>query len=559
MQEFSMDRPVVLSKYHRNVSSARIGMRAVFAESQITSGAPNEIETLPLIDNESGERINLYDRIVDAKYLASVLLAPKIKRHVINVIDDRTIEVNGVAVPLEGHDLYAFNSLLLADSPKTLPELAAWGLHSSTRHNELSKVLYGLSRRFNRLLSDDAVVHGAVDGENRFSLSPYVKVADARQMKDIIALEEDFGIEEGEAYEAHNSEMRLTERGRKIREVVTYFQKDPRVLRKINKYFLTVQPQGTAIDDDWMEKPTLKFPLLDGADEQALFRIINEGLAAVGSDKQFKDITTEDERKLVDLTTAHTIVYVSNLRLVGSVARSLTPRHVFSLDDMTQAGNLKMAEAIGVFEHERGYKFSVLARKMIRQGILNEQAKILNMPKKAYYQWLRINGARNHFYHQKGCEPSPEELESLTGIPAGRAVELEARRQNQPYSLEQLVADYDWDNLLETKDDTDSNTSRIVANEAADRIFASRSLNDRQKFILALRHGIVQYLTPDLEVYDSKKQRVDVNKVLSGMMTTDGLKLEEIGAILGLTRQRINQIEKAAIEKVINSKGQQRY
>ncbi|HSF04990.1 MAG TPA: sigma-70 family RNA polymerase sigma factor [Methylomirabilota bacterium] len=218
----------------------------------------------------------------------------------------------------------------------------------------------------------------------------------------------------------------------------------------------------------------------------------------------------------------------ANLRLVISIAKRYRHSGVPMLD-LIQEGNLGLLKAIDRFQYRRGFKFSTYATWWIRQAItraIADRGRTIRMPVHVVERLHKISRAQRTLTAKLGRDPSPEELARRTRIPAKKIrFVLDAARQ--PTSLESPIGENVVLGDVLADPAATSPIGDLLAEDLSTQVsHALTRLNAREREIVRLRFGIG----------DGESQT-----------------LEEIGQRLGLTRERIRQLEVQALRKLRRS------
>ena len=266
--------------------------------------------------------------------------------------------------------------------------------------------------------------------------------------------------------------------------------------------------EGVASTDPIREylKAIGSIPLLTQEQEQDLAKRKSEGDAEAG-------------KKLVE----------ANLRLVVSIAKRYTGRGMSFLD-LVQEGNIGLMKAVEKFDYTKGYRLSTYATWWVKQSVtraLADQSRTIRLPVHMVEAVNRIRKAQRALAVKLGREPSNEEIGKEVGMSEKRVTEL-MQSSGDTVSLETPVGDEDGSNLGDFVAD-DSNAS---TEEKAESVFLReeieqmlQGLNPREREVIILRFGLE-----------------------SGHPLT----LEEVGKRFKVTRERIRQIETAALRKLRN-------
>ncbi len=244
-------------------------------------------------------------------------------------------------------------------------------------------------------------------------------------------------------------------------------------------------------------------PLLTPAQERELARRKDEGDDAA-------------KRRLIE----------SNLRLVMSITRNYTKAGV-PLLDLIQEGNLGLIRAVEKFDYKLGFKLSTYATWWIRQAVtraLADQGRTIRLPVHVAEQVRKLLRARRVLTQKFNRDPTAEELAHESGFPLKRVNEL-LELVEDPISLELPVGDGEslYGDLIEdTKtDQPDEATAKNLRSVELED--ALQQLNPRMRNVLMLRFGL-----------DGTAPRT----------------LEEVGVGLGITRERVRQLESRALREL---------
>jgi RNA polymerase primary sigma factor len=244
-------------------------------------------------------------------------------------------------------------------------------------------------------------------------------------------------------------------------------------------------------------------------------------------------LTPAEERELARLKDlgderAKRRLIECNLRLVMSITRNYTKAGV-PLLDLIQEGNMGLIRAVEKFDYKLGFKLSTYATWWIRQAVtraLADQGRTIRLPVHVAEQVRRAQRSRRQLAQKLNRDPSMEEIANDSGFTLERTRELFEMIED-PVSLETPVGDGE-SSVADMIEDTSSESPDTATNAQARSVELAEALdqlNPRMKHVVVRRFGL-----------DGQPSQT----------------LEDVGTDLGITRERVRQLETRALRELRN-------
>lgn len=290
-------------------------------------------------------------------------------------------------------------------------------------------------------------------------------------------------------------------------------------------------------------KQIARYPLLTSTQEQTLGERIHQSKTQVNlltkelrlphnnSGRIVRDLLKTKSQFEYQLNHCKETMINANLRLVVSIAKRYQYRGM-GLLDIIEEGNIGLIEAVERFDHKKGFRFSTYATWWIRQAVfksLADKGRVIRIPVHMHNTIKKVYFTSKYLSQELGRDPSSEELANYLNIPTTKIMEIEKISQDT------ASLDINIDEESSTKlgdlisDETSIEPFEAVFNTTVQETLESvlGHLSERERQIIKLRYGL-----------EGDGQRT----------------LHETGKMLGITRERVRQIQEKAIQKLRKQK-----
>ncbi len=555
---------------------------------------------------------DLYKRVCDLEAFPAIQLlegAPVIK---LTVAGNNHVRLGDRVLTLDKHELYLFNAMLmLRDGVRTGGELRAFGFYPEASSDgsiagTFSKAMNGLIEKLNSTAGIELFKKTGAARGTRYIVNPNLVLEDGRDPNSPDYIPTDSDVLAGEivkrrprreyqkrittpsraALEAESNEApptldeeKIAENATAIQRMVVLYQDSRRVRRFVDAYRTSVVPHKSPMSDPigrYLQE-IAQYRLLTAEEEVTLFGAIATGIEAqdkIDLDPNLLSTDPEILHQVQDAVAARQVLIVCNMRLAVDRAKRLNyASKTMDLMARIQEGTMGVARAIETFDPDKGWKFSTYATQWvdqhIRRAIANED-KTIRIPVHMLDKIYKVGGIRSKLQVKLGRSVTDEEIaEASEGEFTKEAVEHLTRvgridassvSLNEPIRVKAAKGSEAGESYVEDyvagsgEGDLEEYLKDIEDQRKVEELIENSGLTPRDKFILSARFGLLisSLMGRTIELNGTEIAYEDA--LGWALVNGKGMTLEDTSKFLGLTRERVRQIESKLLARLVNQK-----
>jgi RNA polymerase primary sigma factor len=365
----------------------------------------------------------------------------------------------------------------------------------------------------------------------------------------------DLGAKEPDSL-GYEEDAGLHERDLPFVRLLRLYGNHPSVIKAVEKLKKgTASTESTESASHYL-KEMGQYDLIDYEEIQLLFKSLGRAVDLLKSLGSTSEVSPDNEQVLIDAAIAHRTIYLSNLRLVVHVAKKYPGRGTMTFQDMVQEGNIGLSRAIARFEVDRGNTFSTYAINWIQQSIMRaiaNQTRMIRIPAHRHEQFRKLLDIKAEL----GGNPTIEELSEAMGLKKNDILLLLSFGPDNIASLDEPLSygDITYSDTVTSdrlSDSPESAIDQIANRDLINKMLADPNLNltDQEKIVLSLRYAIYIEAFEGVIIDIPHHGQLSYSDAMSRFSSPDGLILADLGELIGLSHERIRQIEHKAFNKI---------
>jgi len=503
------------------------------------------------------------------------------------IVDDRTILLGDTSVRLSGQQLYVFNAMmLLRDRARNYNELLSLGYRSETESELSAKQMIGkavskLIETLEQAAGVEIIIKSGKTRSLKYVVNPALVLHDNRiqpQMPEIRQVTEIIEealtpLEDAPIIINDPTDTDLPERAKdaaplpeskesnfKLRyqamtAIVQRFKDHPEVAAFIRTYRATeASPKRESPDEISNYYNEIRvYRLLDKDDETELFTTMEAGFALydqLGSN--LDNLTPEQAAVFIGFTAAEQVAFLTNLRLAAKIANHYRRTDKMPIMDIIQEANIGLSMAIARFDISKNYKFSTYATWWIKQSItraMADKGRLIRVPVHAQEKFNAAFRSVIELEEQYGRPLTRQETEIAADMPFAAYQDMYKHCGPNILSLDKALSDevgsaVIGDYIADDASMIDASVLALSDREVLRKLFADSRLSQKERLILGLRFEL------DESFIGGDGSGQSYQNLVSQLQRPGYPTLEEIGRLLGVTRERIRRIEQMALVKL---------